>query len=243
MAKPELDFFDTELIPWKAIEGSTGQYEKILSKDPETDSFTRLIMSMPDLHSSIQDYKFPKGKLLCHEDHWEEVFIFKGTIIDTTLNQTFKSGSYACRPPGMKHGPFFHPTGCISFEVKTYGKMAKPELDFFDTELIPWKAIEGSTGQYEKILSKDPETDSFTRLIMSMPDLHSSIQDYKFPKGKLLCHEDHWEEVFIFKGTIIDTTLNQTFKSGSYACRPPGMKHGPFFHPTGCISFEVKTYV
>ena len=121
--------------------------------------------------------------------------------------------------------------------------MAKPELDFFDTELIPWKPIEGSPGQCEKILSKDPETGSFTRLIMSMPDLHFSIQDYKSSKGKLLCHEDHWEEVFIFKGTLIDTTLNQTFKTGSYACRPPGMKHGPFFHPTGCISFEVKTFV
>ena len=121
--------------------------------------------------------------------------------------------------------------------------MAKPELDFFDTELISWKSIEGSSGQYEKILSKDPKTGSFTRLIMSMPDLHSSIQDYKFPKGKVLCHKDHWEEVFIFNGNIIDTTLNQTFKAGSYACRPPGMKHGPFFHPAGCISFEVKTYV
>jgi len=49
--------------------------------------------------------------------------------------------------------------------------MAKPELDFFDTEVIPWKPIEGAPGQYEKILSKDPKTGSFTRLIMSMPDL------------------------------------------------------------------------
>jgi len=51
--------------------------------------------------------------------------------------------------------------------------MTKPELDFFDTELIPWKSIEGSPGQYEKILSKDSKTGSFTRLIMSMPDLRS----------------------------------------------------------------------
>lgn len=39
--------------------------------------------------------------------------------------------------------------------------MAKPELDYFDTEIIPWKPIEGSPGQYGKILNKDPETGSF----------------------------------------------------------------------------------
>lgn len=39
--------------------------------------------------------------------------------------------------------------------------MAKPELNYFNTEIIPWKPIEGSPGQHEKILSKDPETGSF----------------------------------------------------------------------------------
>jgi len=29
-------------------------------------------------------------------------------------------------------------------------KMAKPELEFFDTKLIPWKPIEGAPGKYEK---------------------------------------------------------------------------------------------
>ena len=38
--------------------------------------------------------------------------------------------------------------------------MAKPELEFFNTEIIPWKPIEGSPGQYEKILSRDPKTGS-----------------------------------------------------------------------------------
>ena len=78
---------------------------------------------------------------------------------------------------------------------------------------------------------------------MSISDLHGSIQNYELLKEKVLCHNDHWEEVFILKDTLIDTSLNQTFKAGSYACRSPGMKHGPMFHPTGCISFEVKTFV
>jgi len=48
--------------------------------------------------------------------------------------------------------------------------MFKPELEFFDTEAIPWKPIENSPGQYEKILSMDPETGSHTRLLLSEPD-------------------------------------------------------------------------
>ena len=120
--------------------------------------------------------------------------------------------------------------------------MAKPELEFFDTEPIPWKPIEGSPGQYEKILSRDPVTGSFTRLIMSQPDLDASIRHYKSPQGKVLCHKE-WEEVFIVRGTLIDMANNKTYRAGYYACRPPGMKHGPFFHPTGTVSFEVHTYV
>jgi len=36
--------------------------------------------------------------------------------------------------------------------------MAKPKLEFFNTEAIPWEPIKNSPGQYEKILSMDPET-------------------------------------------------------------------------------------
>ena len=121
--------------------------------------------------------------------------------------------------------------------------MAKPELEFFDTELIPWKPIEGRPGHYEKILSRDPVTGSYTRLIMSQPDLDAVIRQYKSLPGKVLCHEDFWEEVFVVRGTLIDTVNSKTYKAGYYACRPPGMRHGPFFHPTGAISCEFRTYV
>jgi hypothetical protein len=52
--------------------------------------------------------------------------------------------------------------------------MAKSELDYFDTEIIPWKPIEGSPGQYEKILSKDPETGSF---IINHSPVHLFVTD------------------------------------------------------------------
>jgi len=240
MAKKEMEFHDTSLIPWKKVEGAPNAHEKILSQDPDTGDYTRLIMSQPDMAESIRDYKNPKGKVLVH-DIWEEVFIWQGNIIDTSLDQTFIHGFYACRPPGMEHGPLFHPTGCVSIEFRYGGKHNKPELEFFDTRLLPWEEVEGAPGVHQKILSADPDKGSYTRLVMSQPDMADSIRDYNNPKGKLLVH-DFWEEVFILRGSIIDTVLNQTFKEGFYACRPPGMKHGPLFHPTGCVSLETRYY-
>ena len=29
--------------------------------------------------------------------------------------------------------------------------MAKPELEFFDTSVLPWQEIQGAPGQYEKL--------------------------------------------------------------------------------------------
>ena len=117
--------------------------------------------------------------------------------------------------------------------------MNKPALEFFSTELIPWKPIvEGRS--YEKILSRDPETSSYTRLLMSLPDLDASIRDLDHPAGKVLLHDDFHEEVFVVQGTLLDPKINKTYKAGYYACRPPGMPHGPFFHPTGAISLEIS---
>ena len=119
--------------------------------------------------------------------------------------------------------------------------MAKPELEYFDTETIPWKPIKNSPGQYEKILSKDPQTGSFTRLLLSEPDFEKCISNEEKSSGRILCHEDMWEEVFIVSGTVFDTRLNRTSRAGYYACRPPGMKHGPLFHPAGAVCFEFRT--
>jgi hypothetical protein len=49
-----------------------------------------------------------------------------------------------------------------------------------------------------------------------------------------------WEEVYILEGALHDLTLGQTFRKGSYACRPPGMRHGPWLAPEGCVTFEVR---
>ena len=82
--------------------------------------------------------------------------------------------------------------------------MQKPEIEFIDTDThYEWRSVEGDTlGIKEKILSIDPETKSYTRLL-------------KFPPGiktkETLVHE-FWEEVLILEGDLIDgharTTCN-----------------------------------
>ncbi len=51
---------------------------------------------------------------------------------------------------------------------------------------------------------------------------------------------DFCEEVHILDGAITDLRLDQTFTAGMYVCRPPGMPHGPWHSPDGCLTFEVR---
>ena len=49
---------------------------------------------------------------------------------------------------------------------------------------------------------------------------------------------DFWEEVYIVEGSQWDG--DQFFKKGMYACRPPGMKHGPYRTDDGVTTLEVR---
>ncbi|GLY68135.1 cupin domain-containing protein [Amycolatopsis taiwanensis] len=115
--------------------------------------------------------------------------------------------------------------------------MAKPEMEFWDpfaSGESAWEPIEGVPGLAEYVLSKDPQTGSVTRLLRFDPGCDST------PMG--VQRHDFWEEVLIYQGALHDLTLNKTFRAGEYACRPPGMAHGPWTTPEGCITFEVRTY-
>ncbi|MBB3559982.1 hypothetical protein FHX06_001293 [Rhizobium sp. BK512] len=56
---------------------------------------------------------------------------------------------------------------------------------------------------------------------------------------------DYWEEVYLLEGDLIvgdGTELATTFSIHTYACRPPGVFHGPFRSETGCLLLEVHYY-
>lgn len=88
-------------------------------------------------------------------------------------------------------------------------------------------------GLFERILAvEDPETGVATRILRFDPGTDTT-------PGGVQVHA-FWEEVYILEGTLHDLTLDQTFPKGTYACRPPGMRHGPWVAPDGCLTFEVR---
>jgi hypothetical protein len=112
--------------------------------------------------------------------------------------------------------------------------MPKPEYEFFEPSQVPSRSVGGIPGLTEKILSEDPETGDYTRMLIFAPGTDTT------PMG-VQTHE-FWEEVWIIEGSIHDLTLDQTFSAGMYACRPPGMPHGPWRSLNGCRTFEVRYY-
>jgi hypothetical protein len=114
MPKPEYEFYDPEAVAWQPVAGMQGLCERVLSRDPDSGDYTRLLRFEPGADTS------PMG--VQRHDFWEEVLIVEGGLHDLTLDQTFTKGMYACRPPGMPHGPWRAPEGCLTFEVRYWKK-------------------------------------------------------------------------------------------------------------------------
>ncbi len=114
---------------------------------------------------------------------------------------------------------------------------AKPEYEFFDPDVtpgFPWVPLAGDrTGQLaEIVLSGSHASGWVSRLLRFEPGADTT------PNG-VLTH-DVWEEVYIVRGEIHDLRLGRTFTAGMYACRPPGMEHGPWTSGPGAITFETR---
>ena len=115
--------------------------------------------------------------------------------------------------------------------------MPKPEREFAEVDALPWVPVVGSPtagaggpGIEEKVLSRDAGTGDLTRLLRFAPGVRTSER---------IVH-DFWEEVFILEGGVVDLTLGRAFTAGMYACRPPGMPHGPYASPDGSLLFETR---
>jgi hypothetical protein len=113
----------------------------------------------------------------------------------------------------------------------------KPEREFFRPDHLPWDPVApspgggaGGAGVTQKILSRDPETGDVTRLLR----FESGVET-----ADPIVH-DFWEEVWILEGELVDLGKGQTFTAGMYACRPPGMVHGPYRVSTGCLTLEMR---
>ncbi len=96
MARPPLEFFDTEVTPWEphVVAGKRIDplMQKILSYDEATGAVTLMV-------------KYPKGyshSSLTYHTVTEELFILQGRI--KMQGKEYGKWHYAFRPPGMVHG-------------------------------------------------------------------------------------------------------------------------------------------
>jgi hypothetical protein len=111
--------------------------------------------------------------------------------------------------------------------------MSKAEAEFFPVTNVQWTRVPGPVeGLTERILANDAEHGVASRMLRFAPGTDTS------PNG--VQKHEFWEEVYILEGSIHDLTLDQTFSAGMYACRPPGMPHGPWKTEEGCTTFEVR---
>jgi ChrR Cupin-like domain len=87
-------------------------------------------------------------------------------------------------------------------------------------------------GLTEPILATDPDGGAASRMLRFEPGTDTT------PNGVQV--HDFWKEVYILDGAITDLRLDHTFTAGMYVCRPPGMPHGPWHGPDGCLTFDVR---
>jgi hypothetical protein len=122
-------------------------------------------------------------------------------------------------------------------------KLGKPHLEFFTIDRNEgWETPPGyKHGFWQKILASDLDEvnkrGSRSRLLRIDAGTFSE---------KPFVH-DHWEEVFLAEGDLIvgsDEHGNggEQFHAPTFACRPPGVYHGPFKSEKGCLLFELHYY-
>ncbi|GHH83654.1 hypothetical protein GCM10018793_46280 [Streptomyces sulfonofaciens] len=111
--------------------------------------------------------------------------------------------------------------------------MSKPEREFRLPD-GPWTAPAGAVpGVSEQVLAEDPANGSRTVLVRWAPGTDTSAQG--------VSRHGFWEEVYLLEGGLHDLSLGTAFTAGMYACRPPGMPHGPWTSEDG-VTMLVLTY-
>jgi hypothetical protein len=121
--------------------------------------------------------------------------------------------------------------------------MNKPHLEFTRVDMAAgWATLPGyPAGIQQKILASDLDEKrkcgSRTRLLRFGPGVFTIAP---------FVH-DHWEEVYLVSGDLIVGSDAQggggePFQAPTYACRPPGVRHGPFKSAGGCLLFEIHYY-
>jgi hypothetical protein len=122
--------------------------------------------------------------------------------------------------------------------------MRKEHREFYPVDMGDegWRPPPGyPPGIEEKILAgsldETNKTGNRTRLLRFKPGAHTTTP---------FVH-DYWEEVYLISGDLIVSDAGgrepaRRFSGNTYACRPPGVDHGPFRSEAGCVLLEFHYY-
>ena len=119
----------------------------------------------------------------------------------------------------------------------------KPHIEFTAIDMdAGWEVPAGyPEGIQQKVLSSDidetAKAGSRSRFLRFAPGAFTTAP---------FIH-DHWEEVYLVNGDLIvgndeNGEGGEAFAAPTYACRPPGVHHGPFKSEGGCVMFELHYY-
>jgi len=119
----------------------------------------------------------------------------------------------------------------------------KPHLEFTGVDLASGFTVPPGypSGFKEKILAgsldEQNRKGSRTRLLRIEPGTYSTAP---------FIHE-YWEEVYLLSGDLIVGNDDkgrggEKFTGPTYACRPPGVYHGPFKSEGGCLMLEIHYF-
>jgi len=119
----------------------------------------------------------------------------------------------------------------------------KPHLEFAGVDLASGFTVPPGypSGFKEKILAgsldEQHRKGSRTRLLRIEPGTYSTAP---------FIHE-YWEEVYLLSGDLIVGNDDkgrggEKFTGPTYACRPPGVYHGPFKSEGGCLMLEIHYF-
>ena len=124
--KPHLEFQPVDMRSgWETPHGyPSGIQQKILASD---------IDERRKIGSRTRLLRFAQGAYTTApfvHDHWEEVYLVEGDLIVGNDarglgGQAFNAPTYACRPPGVHHGPFKSERGCLLYEIHYYDEAKK----------------------------------------------------------------------------------------------------------------------
>ena len=124
------------------------------------------------------------------------------------------------------------------FELSpVYPDVPTEDIEFFDPfaedSRFEWQQAPGyPEGEASELVLYEDNDGRRTSFLKLQPGVETE---------EVLAHE-YYEEVYIIGGGFIDKRLEAAFTAGMYACRTPGMEHGPYLAPVGALAIEFRYY-